>query len=118
MPQEDDDPVNEASNVSNDDVFEYGDRTIFQLRAQPIDFDEQYGTMMAQPAPAPLLEPPADLPTDAPPMSEVAATEVVASGDDRVAMLERKLEAALRRIDLLQQRLDSIDATVARALNR
>jgi hypothetical protein len=40
------------------------------------------------------------------------------AGGDRVAVLEGKLEAALRRIELLQQRVDSMDATLARALNR
>ena len=100
-----DDPVNDTS-----DVFEYGDRTIFQLRAQPIDFDEQYGTIVQQPVP--VVAPAVDIAAETPASFE-AAEDV-----DRVTLLERKLEAALRRIDQLQQRLDSIDSTVARALNR
>jgi hypothetical protein len=104
-----DDPVNETS-----DVFEYGDRTIFQLRAQPIDFDEQYGTIVQKPVPliAPVVAPALDV------AAETPASFEAAQDLDRVTLLERKLEAALRRIDQLQQRLDSIDATVARALNR
>jgi hypothetical protein len=88
----------------NDDVFEYGDRTIFQLRAQPLTIEEEYGTICSKPT--------VDMPL-APPMS----IEGEPAGD-RVALLEQKLEAALRRIELLQQRVDSMDATLARALNR
>jgi hypothetical protein len=88
----------------DDDVFEYGDRTIFQLRAQPLAIDEEYGTICSKPT--------RDLPI-APPM----AIDAEPAGD-RVALLEQKLEGALRRIELLQQRIDSMDATLARALNR
>ena len=88
----------------DDDVFEYGDRTIFQLRAQPLTIEEDYGTICSKPT--------LDVPL-APPMS----LEGEPSGD-RVTILEQKLEAALRKIEMLQQRLDSMDATLARALNR
>lgn len=88
----------------DDDVFEYGDRTLFQLRAQPLTIEEEYGTICSKPT--------LDMPL-APPMSIEGAP-----GGDRVAVLEQKLEAALRRIELLQQRIDSMDATLARALNR
>ena len=86
----------------DDDVFEYGDRTIFQLRAQPLTIEEEYGTICSKPT--------LDIPL-APPMA-------VEGEGDRVALLEQKLESALRRIELLQQRVDSMDATLARALNR
>ena len=88
----------------DDDVFEYGDRTIFQLRAQPLTIEEEYGTIVTRPA--------QDLPV-APPLSVEPEPSA-----DRVALLEQKLEAALRRIELLQQRVDSMDTTLARALNR
>ena len=37
------------------DVFDYGDRTIFQLRAQAFTIEGEYGTMIA-PLPPPLPE--------------------------------------------------------------
>ena len=85
----------------DENVFEYGDRTIFQLRAQSFAIENDYGTMMG-PLPTPVLP--------------VVETPVIA--DDPVARLEQKLDLALRQIALLQQKLDSIDVTLARALNR
>ncbi len=82
------------------DVFDYGDRTIFQLRAQAFVAEEDYGTMMGTPAPAlPVVEEPVPV-------------------EDPIARLEQKLDLALRRLDVLQQKIDSIDSTLARALNR
>ena len=81
-------------------VFEYGDRTIFQLRAQSFAIENDYGTMIGPVAPAlPIVETPA-------------------VPEDPIARLEEKIDLALRRIDALQQKLDSIDTTLARALNR
>jgi hypothetical protein len=85
------------------DVFDYGDRTIFQLRAQTFTIEGEYGTMIA---PAP------------PPLPEVEVQEEPAAVEDPIARLEQKLDLALRRMDLLQQKIDSIDSTLARALNR
>lgn len=81
-------------------VFEYGDRTIFQLRAQSFAIENDYGTMIG------------------PVTTTLPAVEAPALSDDPVARLEQKLDLALRRIDALQQKLDSIDTTLARALNR
>jgi hypothetical protein len=85
----------------DNEVFSYGDRTIFQLRAQSFTIENDYGTMIG-PVPAAAL-----------PLVETA---VIA--DDPVARLEQKLDLALRQIAVLQQKLDSIDVTLARALNR
>ena len=85
------------------DVFNYGDRTIFQLRAQSFTIEHEYGTMMG-PVALPAVE------TEAP--VETATSE------DPMARLEQKLERALQMIATLQHKLDSIDATLARALNR
>jgi len=82
-------------------VFDYGDRTLFQLRAQSFAIENEYGTMIG-PAPAPVLP--------------VVETPVVA--EDPVVRLEQKLDLALRQIAALQQKLESIDLTLARALNR
>ncbi|HVG25431.1 MAG TPA: hypothetical protein VND45_14845 [Thermoanaerobaculia bacterium] len=91
-----------AGGMTTDDekVFDYGDRTIFQLRAQSFSIDTDYGTMIG-PVPVPSL-----------PIVETAVDV------DPMARLEEKLDLALRQIALLQQKLDSIDVTLARALNR
>jgi len=84
------------------DVFSYGDRTIFQLRAQSFTIEHEYGTMMG-PASLPAVE---------------AEVSIQAPAEDPIARLEQKLERALAMIATLQHKLDSIDATLARALNR
>lgn len=76
------------------DLFEYGDRTIFNLRAQSFQPDEDFGTMVL-----PLGEPKAPMAAETLPI------------EDPMARLEQKLDAVLRK-------LDSIDATLARMLNR
>ena len=88
------------------DVFSYGDRTIFQLRAQAFAFESEYGTMMSASSPAPSAETPGPQPDAEPP------------AQDPMARLEQKLDLALRQIALLQQKIESIDTTLARALNR
>ena len=84
------------------DVFNYGDRTIFQLRAQSFTIENEYGTMIG-----PLVLPAVE--TEVP---------VEALPEDPMARLELKLERAMQMIATLQHKLDSIDATLARALNR
>lgn len=82
------------------DVFQYGDRTIFQLRTQEFAIENDYGTMIGPSAPV--------LPVvDTPPLAE-----------DSVSRLEQKLDLALRQLAALQQKVDSIDTTLARLLNR
>lgn len=96
-----------AEEKADENVFDYGDRTMFQLRAQSFAIEEEYGTMMATPLPAGV-----ETPEEAPetPPADVA--------DDPIARLEHKLDAALRMIAILQNKVESIDATLARALNR
>ncbi|HYC91213.1 MAG TPA: hypothetical protein VEO54_18480 [Thermoanaerobaculia bacterium] len=85
----------------DENLFEYGDRTIFQLRAQSFAIENDYGTMIG-PLPTPTLP----------------VVEIPPLADDPIARLEQKLDLALRQIAVLQQKLDSIDVTLARALNR
>lgn len=92
----------------DENVFDYGDRTMFQLRAQSFAIEEEYGTMMAPPT-MPAAE-------TAAPDAEAAPAEVTA--EDPIVRLEQKLDAALRMIAVLQHKVESIDATLARALNR
>jgi protein-tyrosine phosphatase len=76
------------------DVFEYGDRTIFNLRAQSFNPEEDFGTMILPVEPKAELPPPLPLP-----------------GEDHLVRLEQKLDAMMRKIE-------SIDATLARLLAR
>ncbi|HET8773806.1 MAG TPA: hypothetical protein VFP80_08450 [Thermoanaerobaculia bacterium] len=90
-----------------DAPFEFGDRTLLALRAQPFAIEHEYGTMML-PA-GPISRETTEIPL---PVVESAPET------DPIQRLEQKLDAALRLIQSLQQQLDSIDATLARALNR
>ncbi len=90
-----------------DAPFEFGDRTLLALRAQPFAIEHEYGTMMLSAAPISRET------------TEIPLPVVETAGEiDPIHRLERKLDAALRLIQSLQQQLDSIDATLARALNR
>ncbi|MFP5246239.1 MAG: hypothetical protein ACLGH0_06050 [Thermoanaerobaculia bacterium] len=86
------------------DPFDYGDRTVLQLRAQPFVVEDAYGTVLTMPI---------DTTTRVP----VPEEEVFVDEDPMVRM-ERKLDAALRQIAALQQRLESLDVTLMRALTR
>lgn len=103
--------------------FEFGDRTILALRAQPFAIEKEYGTMILPASRIPLETTEIPLPAVEPavePLTEPAAGPAVqtAAELDPIVRLEQKLDAALRLIESLQHQLDSIDATLARALNR
>lgn len=89
--------------MAQDAPFDYGDRTIFQLRNQSFVADE-FGTMVSLPS------------TTSAAAAMTSATEV--TEDDPMKRLEQKLDTALRAIAALQQRIDSLDTTIARAINR
>ena len=98
--------LDDAAAPDSGDVFAFGESTILQMRNQPFRVGEdQYGTMMSTPLP--------DVPL---PGSEPA--EEPSGGEDPLVRLERKLDQALRQIDALQHRLESIDSALARVLNR
>jgi len=104
-----------AEGPTPDAPFEFGDRTLLALRAQPFEVEQEYGTMIlpvGTPVPRETMEMQLPVVETAPPE---AASQV---GIDPIARLEQKLDTALRLIQSLQQQLDSIDATLARALNR
>ena len=86
--------------------FEFGDRTVLALRAQAFAIENEYGTMILP------NSPPVSLETTEMPMPGTS-TEA-----DPILRLEEKIDTALRLIHSLQQQLDSMDATLARALNR
>lgn len=91
-----------------EDVFEYGDHTILQLRSQPFAVQDDFGTIVTMPLETTPFR------TVAAPLADLGAQEE----PDRIARLEEKLDAALRQIAALQQRLESIDQTLMRTLVR
>ena len=88
---------------SEDDVFEIGERTIYHLKNQVSPFDaDDLGTMIVRPhtpppAPAPAVE-----------------RERV----DPLERLEDKIDVLTHAIEMLQRRLDSMDAQIARLVSR
>lgn len=94
--------------------FEFGDRTLFTLRAQPFAIEAEYGTMVL--STAPISRETTEMPM---PALEAAHAEPANElAEDPIVRLEQKLDAALRLIQSLQRQLDSMDAALARALNR
>ena len=72
-----------------DDVFEIGERTIYRLKNQVSPFDpDDLGTMIVRPQ----AKPPAD----------------------PLERLEDKIDVLTQAVEMLQRRLDSIDARIAR----
>jgi hypothetical protein len=104
--------TDEPTLPSPDTPFEFGDRTLFTLRAQPFEIENEYGTMILPASSVPRET--TEMPLPPLPIVESASP---AEGDP-ILRLEQKLDHALRLIQSLQQQLDSIDATLARALNR
>jgi hypothetical protein len=103
--------LDDAAAPDSGDVFAFGDSTILQMRNQPFRVGEdQYGTMMSTPLP--------DVGAAEPETPEAMASVPSDGVDDPLARLERKLDMALRHIDALQHRLESIDGALARVLNR
>jgi len=89
--------------------FAYGDQTVLQLRAQPFEVQDAFGTVVTMPIDTTARIPLAVVPDPA---------ETVFIEEDPMTRLERKLDAALRQIDKLQQTIESMDLTLARALAR
>lgn len=94
-------------------LFAYGEGTLMQLREQSWQLDD-LGTCVVAPAPVAAPELLADA-TVAMPVAEAPAVAAPSSpdavADDRLARIERKLDA-------LQRRLDSIDLALARFMAR
>ncbi|HEX8172758.1 MAG TPA: hypothetical protein VF824_19630 [Thermoanaerobaculia bacterium] len=106
----------------DDDPFDYGDRTTFQLRNQQFALDD-YGTVMNLPVPEPPApieapEPVTQVIEEAPAEIEATAAPVESAPSDPLARIEQKLDAALAAIEFLRRRVDSIDVMLARVLNR
>ena len=87
------------------DPFEYGDRTLYFLRNQQFDVAEEYGTMIAGSGTQETL-----------PL--LTATEDVPRGPEGEGTVERKIDAIMARMSSIESSLASIDAALARVLNR
>lgn len=104
-----DDPTLPLAGHGRNDVeepFEYGDRTLYFLRNQPFYVEEEFGTMVAR------------VHSDVEAAPVVAAVDAVENGPDRDRAIERKIDAMLARMMSIESRLSSIDAALARILNR
>lgn len=104
-----DDPTLPLAGHRRDDVadpFEYGDRTLYFLRNQPFQVEEEFGTMVARAH------------TDVETLPLVAAVDAVEGEPDRERAIERKIDAMMVRMMSIESRLSSIDAALARILNR
>jgi hypothetical protein len=89
-----------------EDVFEIGERTIYRLQSQASPFDpDELGTMIVRPHPA-TLDRPAPIATHREPQV------------DPLERLEDKIDVLARSMEMLQRRLDSIDAQLARLVSR
>jgi hypothetical protein len=97
---------------TDNEPFEFGDRTLFQLRSQDFHPDEEFGTVVMRPQKA---QSDAEGAADSP-AAPIATADPLP--DDPIARIEHKLDLALRQIQALQHRLESLDAAVAKALLR
>ena len=92
---------------AEDSPFAYGEHTVLQMRAQPFDVQDELGTVVTMPIDTNVRMPLAAVPV-----------ETVFAEEEPIFRLERKLDLALRHIEKLQQRIESLDLTLARALSR
>ena len=88
--------------------FEIGDGTILKLRNQDFHPDDEFGTVMTH-----SHKPQASAFSEAPVQSQTETQP-----EDPIARIEHKLDMALRQIQAIQLRLESLDATVAKSLVR
>ena len=92
-----------AISASDETPFAYGEGTVMRLQTQSFDVaGDDLGTMMAKP----------------PALTVTTAQEPAASEDEPLVRMERKLDLALRQIERLQQRIESLDLTLARTISR
>lgn len=97
-----------------EDPFSYGDQTVLQLQAQPFEVQDAFGTVVTMPIDTAGRNPLAPLAA----VPAAAPLETVFADEDPIARLERKVDLALQKIAVLQQYIESLDATLARVLAR
>lgn len=90
------------TSAAEDSPFAYGEGTVMKLQSQQFDVQDELGTMMVK-------------------ATEIGASStpsVVIADEDPLVRMERKLDLALRQIEKLQHRIESLDLTLARTLMR
>ena len=97
--QPDDEDTNPVRLPHEPSPFDIGDRTIFQMRSQRFDV-EDFGTVMGVAREDSVVH---------------TATEYAS---DPLERFEQKLDAALRALETLQLRVDSLDSLLSRVVNR
>ena len=94
--------------------FAFGEATVLQMRSQPFEVQDELGTVVTMPIDTNVRMPLATVAAlPAPP-----ALDTVFAEEDPLARMENKLDQALRMIEKLQQRIESLDLTLARVLSR
>jgi hypothetical protein len=96
-----------ARRKTENEPFSFGDSTILQLRNQDFEPADEFGTVVLKPGQALDTEP-----------AGIEAPAAAAQSEDPLVRIEQKLDAALRQLHSLQQRLESLDATIAKVLMR
>lgn len=99
-----------TSPFADADPFAYGDQTVLQLRAQPFEVQDAFGTVVTMPIDTAPRNPLA--------LAPAPALDTVFAEEDPIARLERKVDTAMEQIAKLQQYIESLDATLARVLAR
>lgn len=96
----DDEDTNPVRPIPESSPFDIGDRTIFQMRSQRFDVEE-FGTIMGS--------------SSRPDALVAQSTEL---SEQPLKRIEQKLDAALRALEMLQSRVDSLDSLLSRVVNR
>jgi hypothetical protein len=107
--------------TSDESPFAYGEATVLQLRAQPFEVQDELGTVVTMPIETnqrmPWAATPVSVPTPTP-VPPAPSFDTVFAEEDPLSRMEQKLDQALWMIEKLQQRIESLDLTLARVLSR
>jgi hypothetical protein len=110
--------VRPAAPSDDESPFAYGEATVLQLRAQPFQVQDELGTVVTMPIDTNARMPWAPAPAPAPaPVPPALSFDTVFAEEDPLARMEQKLDQALWMIEKLQQRIESLDMTLARVLS-
>lgn len=90
------------SHAPADEPFAYGEGTVMKMQSQQFDVQDELGTMMVK----------------ATELGASGTPSMVISDEDPLVRMEKKLDLALRQLEKLQQRIESLDLTLARTLMR
>ena len=91
------------ASAAEESPFAYGEGTVMKMQSQQFDVQDELGPMMVKATEL---------------VASSSAPPVVISDEDPLVRMEKKLDLALRQIEKLQQRIESLDLTLARTLMR